>query len=67
MPSYCAIIIMYFNLTYIYTSENIIIVVLKQKRRIYFYVLKYLICSETFTAFCITKLPSGNDPFHCYK
>ena len=67
MPSFCAIIIMYFNLTYIYTSENIIIVVLKQKRRIYFYVLKYLICSETFTAFCITKLPSRNDPFHCYK
>ena len=23
--------------------------------------------SENFTAFCITKLPSGNGPFHCYK
>lgn len=67
MPSFCAIIIMYFNFTYIYTSENIIIVVLNQKRKIYFCVLKYLTCSETFTAFCIIKLPSGNGPFHRYK
>lgn len=67
MPSFCAIIIMYFNFTYIYTSENIIIFVLNQKRKIYFYVLKYLRCSESFTAFCITKLPSGNGPFRRYK
>ena len=74
MPSFCAIIIMYLNFIYIYTSENIIIVVLNQKRKIYFYVLKYLTFQKTLLPFALLNFHqemvhfiATNNASHCHN